>query len=331
MGLPVNDDISERRERILAALAAHPGERVSGGALARELGCSRASVHRHVDALRAAGVPIDATRAGYVLDPSADPVIPRAVLPLLTSPLSGPVTWTPEIGSTNDEASRLAREGALEGTVIGSDHQTAGRGRRGRAWVDAPGEALMYSVILRPRVSPVDAGLLPIVVAVGLADALDACGVPAVEIAWPNDILAGGTKVAGILCEMSADQERVAWAVAGMGVNVGPVPEVSGARWTPGSLAALGARPRRGDLLVGALAAIGRRYEAWLEHGPDGIRAAFGRRDHLAGRQVTLGTPAGDVVGVGCGIDELGRLVVQVDGTDVALASGEVTGVDRSP
>lgn len=318
-----------RREQVLAALAARPGERVSGGALARRLGCSRAAVHRHVDALRDAGFPIEATRAGYVLDPAADPVVPSAVMPLLSGPLAGPVTWTPEIGSTNDDAAARARGGAVEGTVVGSDHQTAGRGRRGRAWVDAPGEALMYSVVLRPRVSPVDAGLLPIVIAVGLADALEACGVPGVEIAWPNDILAGGAKVAGILCEMSADQERVAWAVAGMGINVGPVPEVSGARWTPGSLAALGVRPRRGDLLVAALGAIGRRYEAWLAHGPGGIRAAFGKRDHLAGRVVTVGTAAGDIVGVGCGIDDLGRLAVKVDGDEVALASGEVTGVDR--
>ena len=323
------DDVMERREQVLAALAARAGERVSGGALARRLGCSRAAVHRHVDALRAAGFPIDATRAGYVLDPAADPVVPSAVMPLLAGPLAGPVTWTPEIGSTNDDAAALARAGAVEGTVVGSDHQTAGRGRRGRAWVDAPGEALMYSVILRPRVGPVDAGLLPIVIAVGLADALDACGVPDVEIAWPNDILAGGGKVAGILCEMSADQERVAWAVAGMGVNVGPVPEVTGARWTPGSLAALGVRPRRGDLLVAALGAIGRRYEAWLEHGSGGIRAAFGRRDHLAGRAVTVGTAAGEVTGTGAGIDDLGRLVVRVDGREMPLASGEVTGVDR--
>jgi BirA family biotin operon repressor/biotin-[acetyl-CoA-carboxylase] ligase len=329
MGKDDRDEVVERRERILAALAARPGERVSGGALARDLGCSRAAVHRHVDALRASGVPIDATRAGYVLDPSADPVVPSAVMPLLSGPLAGPVTWTPEIGSTNDDASVLARAGAPEGTVIGSDHQTAGRGRRGRAWVDAPGEALMYSVILRPRVSPVDSGLLPIVVAVGLADALEACGVPDVEIAWPNDILAGGTKVAGILCEMSADQERVSWAVAGMGINVGPVPDVPGARWTPGSLASLGVRPRRGDLLVAALGAIGRRYEAWMEHGAMPIVSAFGRRDHLAGHPTTLGTPQGERTGIGCGIDALGRLVIDEHGTQVALASGEVTGVDR--
>lgn len=319
-----------RRERILAALAAHAGERVSGGALARELGCSRAAVHRHIDALRAAGVPIDATRSGYVLDPAADPVIPAAVMPLLSEPLAGPVRWSTETGSTNDDAARLARDGAPEGTVIGTDHQTAGRGRRGRAWVDAPGEALMYSVILRPRVSPIEAGMLPIVIALGLADALDGCGVPDVEIAWPNDILASGTKVVGILCEMSADQERVAWAVAGMGINVGPVPDVPGARWVPGSIAALCARPRRGELLVTALACIGHRYSAWLEHGPDALVSAFGRRDHLANRRVALGTATGEVVGTGQGIDSLGRLVI--DGADgaVAYASGEVTGADRN-
>lgn len=332
MAMNDQSQAAERREQVLAALAARPGERVSGGALARELGCSRAAVHRHVDALRASGVPIQATRAGYVLDPSADPVIPAAVGPQLHAPLAGPVTWTPEVGSTNDEAAALARGGAPEGTVVGSDHQTAGRGRRGRAWVDAPGEALMYSVILRPRVSPVQAGMLPVVIAVGLADALDSCGVPDVRIAWPNDVLAGdGGKVAGILCEMSADQERVAWAVAGMGVNVGPVPDVPGSRWTPGSLAALGPRPRRGDLLVAALGAIGRRYAAWLEHGPGGVVGAFGKRDYLAGRQVTVGTPQGDVRGTAQGIDDLGRLLVRDDaGASHALASGEVTGVDRA-
>lgn len=318
-----------RREQVLAALAAQPGARVSGGAIARELGCSRAAVHRHVEALRAAGVPIDATRAGYVLDPAADPVIPAAVMPRLTAPLAGPVTWVPEIGSTNDDAAQMARDGAAEGTVVGADHQTAGRGRRGRAWVDEPGAALMFTVILRPRVSPVDAGLLPLVVAVGLADALAAHAVPDVEIAWPNDILAGGGKVAGILCELSADQERVTWAIAGMGINVGPVPHVPGARWTPGSLAALGARPARGDLLVSALGAIGQRYEAWMEHGAAGVVAAFGKRDHLAGARVTLGTPSGEVSGTACGIDDLGRLRVDVAGQVRALSSAEVTGVDR--
>jgi BirA family biotin operon repressor/biotin-[acetyl-CoA-carboxylase] ligase len=187
----------------------------------------------------------------------------------------------------------------------------------------------MYTIILRPRVSPIDAGMLPLVIAVGLADALDEVGVPDVQIAWPNDIIASGVKVAGILCELSADQERVTWAIAGMGINVGPVPEVASTRWTAGSLAAIGPRPRRGDLLVAALAAIGRRYEAWIEHGPTAVVSAFAKRDHLAGAQVTVGTTAGEVTGVCRGIDDLGRLQVERRGVIHAVASGEVTGVNR--
>lgn len=330
MGSHAEGDAAARRDAVLAALAALPGTRVSGGAIARDLGCSRAAVHRHVDALRADGLPIEATRSGYVLDPSADPVIASVVMPRLSGPLAGPVTWTSEIGSTNDDAARLAREGAPEGTVIGSDHQTAGRGRRGRSWVDAPGEALMYTVILRPRVSPIEAGMLPLVIAVGLADALDEIGVPDVQIAWPNDIIAAGVKVGGILCELSADQERVIWAIAGMGINVGPVPEVSSTRWTPGSLASIGPRPRRGDLLTAVLISIGRRYTAWVDHGPTAVVAAFAKRDHLAGAHVTVGTTAGEMTGVCRGIDDLGRLQVEHEGEIHAVASGEVTGVNRS-
>ena len=330
MGSDAQDDAAARRDAVLAALAASPGTRVSGGAIARDLGCSRAAVHRHVDALRADGLPIEATRSGYVLHPSADPVIPSVVMPRLSGPLAGPVTWTAEIGSTNDEAARLAREGAPEGTVVGSDHQTAGRGRRGRSWVDAPGEALMYTVILRPRVSPIEAGMLPLVIAVGLADALDEVGVPDVQIAWPNDIIASGVKVAGILCELSADQERVIWAIAGMGINVGPVPAIASTRWTPGSLAALGPRPARGQLLATALGAIGRRYEGWVQHGSGGVVAAFAKRDYLYGHRITIGTPGGEQAGMGRGIDDLGRLLVEADGAVQALSSGEVTGVDRT-
>ena len=132
----------------------------------------------------------------------------------------------------------------------------------------ARGHALLVSVLLRPGVPPVDAGLLPIVAAVGAADAL---GADAHAIVWPNDILIGGRKVAGILCEMSADQEGVAWAVVGHRRQ-----------------RALGARPRRRPLeprralrprrparrgptcWCRLLGALGDRYAEWVADGPDG-------------------------------------------------------------
>jgi len=120
-----------------------------------------------------------------------------------------------EVGSTNDIALEMARSGAPEGTVVMARSQTKGRGRRGREWFDKPGESILMSIILRPKLPLNRYSELAFVAAVALAECLrDACGVePALK--WPNDVLIGGRKVAGILVE--ADQGA---AIVGIGVNV---------------------------------------------------------------------------------------------------------------
>ncbi|MEQ9336599.1 MAG: biotin--[acetyl-CoA-carboxylase] ligase, partial [Miltoncostaeaceae bacterium] len=217
---PAEGAARARRDEVLGALVEAGEAGVSGEVLAERLGCSRAAVHRHVEAIRRAGTPVVGLAGGYRLGPEADPVVPALVAPRLAPPLAGPLEWLPTTGSTNDDVLARARDGAPEGLVIGADHQGAGRGRRGRQWITSPGDALLLSALLRPRVAPVDAGLLPIVAAVGVARAIG----DAARIVWPNDILLGAHKVAGILCEMSADQEQVAWAVVGVGVNVRGAP-----------------------------------------------------------------------------------------------------------
>lgn len=319
----MSPDAAERRERVLAALVTAGPAGVSGEVLAEQLSCSRAAVHRHVEALRRDGLQVASAHDGYRLAEGADPVVPMLVTPRLAPPLAGPVTWHHETGSTNDELILLARDGAPEGTVIGADLQSAGRGRRGRSWLAAQGHALLVSVLLRPDVPPVDAGLLPIVVAVGVADAL---GEDA-TIVWPNDILLGGRKTAGILCEMSADQDRVAWAVAGVGVNVRSAPDLDDARWTPGALSDRGDPPARADLLVDLLGHLGRRYAEWVGDGPAGILASFAARDALAGRQVTVSLPGEEVVGSCEGTDDLGRLRVRTEVGERLLGAGEVVRV----
>lgn len=298
---------------------------VSGEALAAALGCSRAAVHRHVEGLRRDGLDVASAHDGYRLSGAADPVVPMLVAPRLSAPLLGPLTWLSETGSTNDELITLAREGAPEGVIIGADRQSAGRGRRGRSWLAARGHALLLSVLLRPGVAPVDAGLLPIVVAVGVADAL---GTDA-RIIWPNDILIGGRKVAGILCEMSADQERVTWAVAGVGINVRSAPDLDDARWSPGALADTGDPPARADLLVALLAHLGGRYAEWVAGGPAAALAAFAERDDLAGRQVTVSLPDAEVTGLCDGTDDLGRLRVRTPDGERLLGAGEVVRVSH--
>jgi BirA family biotin operon repressor/biotin-[acetyl-CoA-carboxylase] ligase len=148
-----------------------------------------------------------------------------------------------------------------------------------------------------------------------------------VTIAWPNDVMVGGRKVAGILCELSGDQERVAWAVAGVGVNVRAAPEVAGARWPPGALADDGPPPARADLLVAVLRALGARYRGWLDDGPRAVLDRFAARDALVGREVTLAVGDEVVRGEAQGIDELGRLRLRARAGERLMAAGEVTGV----
>ncbi len=314
-------EAGERRAAVLEALVVGAGAPVSGEELASRLGCSRAAVHRHVEALRRDGVHIEGGAEGYSLDPASDVVVPALVQRELTGPLAGPVAWRASTASTNDDAAAAAREGAAEGLVVGADRQTAGRGRRGRPWVSRAGEGLFASVLLRPSVAPVDASTLPLLVALGVAEA---CGEQA-RIAWPNDIVIAGRKVAGVLVELSADHERVHWAIAGVGVNVRGAPELADARWTPG---ALGDGRGRSEILIDLMRSLGRRYADWCGTGRQACLAAYRERDALAGRTVTVTTDDGEIVGTASGVDEAGRLRMATAAGERQVSVGEVTGVD---
>ncbi len=318
----------ERRAEVLEAIARAGQDGISGESIAARLGCSRAAVHRHVDALRREGIAVTGVHEGYVLDPGSDPVVPGIVEERLSPPLAGPVRWLRTTGSTNDDVAAAAREGAAEGLVIGADLQTAGRGRRGRAWVTDPDEALLFSVLLRPPVAAIDAAFLPIVVAVAVAEAIH----PEATIVWPNDIIVHRQKVCGILCESAADESGVAWAVAGIGVNVRGAPRLADARWSAGSLQSVGAPDiARTAVATRILTGLGTWYRRWTDEGTAPIVAAYAARDALAGTGVAVDLGREEIRGTASGLDEMGRLrVIAADG-EHAMASGEVVRVEFGP
>lgn len=318
----------ERREQVLEALMDGADNGVSGQRLADALGCSRAAVHRHVEALRRSGVAIDGAHDGYVLAPGADPVSPRIAARHLHAPLAGPVEWGEETDSTNEDLVVEARSGAGEGRVIGTDHQRRGRGRRGRSWRTNPGDALLFSVLLRPQVAVSQAGFVPIVVAVGVADALG----DDVGIIWPNDLVRDGRKLCGILCELGADEGGVAWVVAGIGINVRPAPPLDETRWQPGSLSDGGTPPpSRQRLLEEVLHHVGSRYQQWRDHGPAALLEAFAARDALRGHGITLAVGDTTHAGVADGVDDHGHLVLRTAHGAESFAAGEVTHVLKRP
>jgi len=164
-------------------------------------------------------------------------------------------------GSTNDEAKRLAREGAAEGTAVVAAEQTAGRGTKGRSWHSARGLGLYASVILRPR-SAARLSLLPLAAGLAAREAVERTTGLLPGLRWPNDLILDGKKLGGVLCETEFSGNKVAFAVVGLGLNVGHRP----ADFPPDLRAsAVSIRIARGRLRDGSAAAPAALLEAYLD------------------------------------------------------------------
>jgi len=240
---------------------------------------------------------------------------PSAVEPLLRGRLGRPYAWSESCPSTQD----ALRDPSLpEGAVAVTEHQTAGRGRGGRRWDDAPGESLLLSVLLRPP-DATAAPQLSLVCALAVAEAVEATAGVDVEIKWPNDLVAGGRKLAGILLEGHDGA-----VVCGIGVNVGQTERSLPAetRAPAASLRTLtGKAHDRAELLATLLERLEARYDQWRRGGLAPLVPELDRRDALRGREVRVG----ELAGTADGIAPDGRLrLTRRDGTTALVASGEV-------
>jgi BirA family biotin operon repressor/biotin-[acetyl-CoA-carboxylase] ligase len=294
-------------QELLKALKAGP---VRGPELARALGLSRAGLWKRIQALRRRGYRIEASRAGYRLlqapELSAEEL--QALLPQRL------ILYKELAGSTNDLAHQLAQKGAPGGSLVVADAQSHGRGRMGRAWVSPPGVNLYMSMLLRPALSPQEAQLLTLAVALATAQAIKGHTGLQVALRWPNDLLVGRKKLGGVLLEMRTEPDRLLYVVAGIGVNVN-------ARKTdfPPSLRPLATSLR---LELGrqvpraALAArIAKEVEAWtglLQHkGPQPVLKACRALSAVLGQRVLVRSQGRVFEGIAEDIDPLGRLLLR--------------------
>lgn len=241
-----------------------------------------------------------------------------------------PITVAPSTVSTNDDAKVAASTGAPDGAAFLADTQSAGRGRGGHTWHSPPAENLYLSLVVRPRVPAASIAPITLAVGVAVADVLAArVGERTiVAVKWPNDVLAGGRKLAGVLVEGQLRGSEVSSLIVGLGVNVhaAAFPPELAARAT--SLALLGVLDRDRSALAGALIlAIGaavRRFEA---HRLEAFMPAIARRDALLGQAVEVSGVSGTAVG----IDAEGRLLVRGEGGEItAIVSGEVRSVESA-
>jgi BirA family biotin operon repressor/biotin-[acetyl-CoA-carboxylase] ligase len=240
----------------------------------------------------------------------------------------------PSTGSTNADLLARALRGEPEGIVLAAEEQTAGRGRMGRTWASPPFAALTFSLLVRPDVPPARRGWLPLLTGVAVATAVtEVTGIEA-RLKWPNDVLAGEAKLAGILADAAGDA-----VVVGIGLNVSTEPaELSQLLAAPGpgalpaaSLRAAGATAlNREKILLAILAGFERRYQAWRRAGGDpdrsGLRPEYIRLSATIGRTVRAELPGGQALsGPAVGVDSDGRLLIRVSpGSEVPVAAADV-------
>ena len=316
---------------ILRLLKINYPEYVSGELICRNLGVTRTAVWKHVRTLRADGYIIEAqTNAGYRLKASPDFLYPEEVTDNLTTTIIGQqVHYYASLASTNEVAKDLAREGCPEGALVIAEEQAGGRGRLGRGWFSPYALGIWASLVLRPTVSPMDVSQLTMVTAVALARALGRETRLPVGIKWPNDLLIDGKKVCGILTEMSADMDRVKYAVVGMGLNVNIgredfQPELLNVA-TSLSLEA-GKSFSRLILLKAILIELEHKYQAWLDHGFTSLLDEWREMCVTLNCPVTIHTLRESWEGYAEGVNEFGALQVRTASGELrCLTAGEVS------
>src|SRR5580704_5411837 len=241
------------------------------------------------------------------------------------------VEVVPVTGLTNADLLARAVAGKPEGVVLAAEEQNAGRGRLGRTWVSPPRAALTFSVLLRPAAVPrARLGWLPLLAGVAVAAAVRDVAAVDAQLKWPNDVLAGPAKLAGILAEAAGDA-----VVIGIGVNVSTGP----AEFPPpgpGALPATSLRLSgsadldRERLLAEILAGLERRYRTWSRVLGDaersGLRAEYTGWCATLGRRVRVELPGGRLLnGLAAGVDPAGLLLVSVPpGPDLPVAAGDI-------
>jgi BirA family biotin operon repressor/biotin-[acetyl-CoA-carboxylase] ligase len=235
------------------------------------------------------------------------------------------VRWLDEVDSTNTYLRDRVRHGDPAGLVVVADHQTAGRGRLDRRWESPPGANLLTSVLLRPACAPDDLHLCSGAVALAAADACaDVAGVePALK--WPNDLLVGRAKLAGVLADAEFDGARLAAVVVGIGINVAwPGPAEAGGTCLDDAGGA--AQPVDKVVLLERLleGLAARRPLLDDEAGRYALADEVRRRCATLGQRVRVTLPAGELIGVATAIDDAGRLVVETPSGPRAVSAGDV-------
>lgn len=314
----------------ILALLRERGDYVSGQEICERFGVSRTAVWKAIGQLKKEGYRIEAAQnRGYLLLPEEELYGRNELESRLETRWAGrPLSYYDKLSSTNLQAKLDAENGAPQGALVVADMQTAGRGRRGRAWSSPAGMNVYFTLILKPAFPVEMASMVTLVMGLAVAEGIrETCGVEA-HIKWPNDIVIKGRKVCGMLAEMSTERDFIHYVVIGVGINVKQqefVPEI--ADMATCLEQECGEPVSRARLVANVMKSFEAYYERFEQ---DGNLAGFLERYNglLAGigGEVRVLDPKGEFQGISRGITGTGELLVErEDGTVETVYAGEVS------
>lgn len=302
---------------------------ISGARIAREIGVSRSTVWRCVERLRELGVKVKGhPRTGYFLEKVPDLLAPDVLRRGLKGNQFGKkIFHFFKVDSTNRVAMELGCAGEPEGTLVVAEEQTAGRGRAGHSWHSERGTGLYFTLLLRPKLAPVQAPLLTMIAGLSAYAAIRAHADLAVDLKWPNDLMIRSKKLGGILTEMHAEPSQIRFVIIGIGINVNQEkfpPEL--ASIATSLRAETGRTQSRAELLLRLLREFETDYNRFLLDGPARVTQAFQAASSSAqGKRVRVTSGSETFTGTTAGLSPEGLLLVTQDDGKVAMViAGEV-------
>lgn len=317
------------KEKILELLRSR-GEYVSGQEICDSFGVSRTAVWKHINALKNEGYIIDSIHnRGYKLLAEPDLIDELQIRHYLhTKWLARTIFYEKQMDSTNIKAKQLGEMDAENGSLVITECQTKGRGRRGKTWVSPTGVNCYFTILLRPELAAQKASMITLVSALSLAKAIKECCCLDTVIKWPNDVVANGKKLCGILTESSTDLEYINYVVVGIGVNMNQTDFPAEIKNVASSIRLeTGIQVRRAELVGIFLDYFEKDYEKFLlTQDLSVLSEEYNELLVNRGREVRIIEKGKERVLTALGIDESGALLVQnKDGEQERIISGEVS------
>lgn len=303
---------------------------LSGQELCEQLGISRTAVWKYMKQLKEEGYEIQSVQnKGYCLMEVPDVLGESEIKSRMETQWVGQrVYFYEEIDSTNTQAKRLAEEDAPSGTLVVSDCQVKGKGRRGRVWTSPKGEAIYMTILLRPQIRPDRASMVTLVMGLSVVQAIRNVLGLETSIKWPNDVVLNRKKLVGTLTEMSAQMDYIEYMVIGTGINANMTEFSEELKDKATSLRMeMGRSVNRASLIAESMKCFEKNYEIFEKtQDLSGLIEDYQAVLANLNQPVRVLEPGHEYSGIARGINEKGELLVErEDGTVTAVYSGEVS------